>query len=386
MHVVSCVQPRRLIVGSGALDACAPHLIDEGAARVTIISGPRTSALAAPLVDTLQARGVETRLWNEIGGEPTVSTFERALHDARAFRADTVVGIGGGSPLDVAKLVAGMLDDPRHVSAIFGSGTLARRRVRLALIPTTAGTGSEVSPNAILLDDVRQLKLAVISPHLVPDATFIDPLLACGLPPDITAATGIDALTHCIEAYANRHAHPMVDEWALAGVRLIATHLERASHDGLDLAAREALALGSLYGGLCLGPVNTAAVHALAYPLGGLFRVGHGLANALMLPHVLRCNLDAAPARYASIAVALGAASADAARSDPHGAGAAGFDALDALARACRLPAGLGTIGIPRDAIPQLTESALTVRRLLDNNPRNLTREEIVGIYERAFG
>ena len=215
-----------------------------------------------------------------------------------------------------------MLDETRNVRELFGIGTLGPRRARLVLMPTTAGTGSEVSPNAILLDEERQAKLAVISPHLVPDASFVDPALARDLPAAMTAATGIDALTHCIEAYANKRAHPMVDDWALAGIRLIAGHLERACRDGHDLAARGALALGSLYGGMCLGPVNTAAVHALAYPLGGMFHVGHGLGNALMLPAVLRCNLPAAPARYAAIAVALGAASPSEARFNPTGAGA----------------------------------------------------------------
>jgi alcohol dehydrogenase class IV len=386
MHVVSCVQPRRLVVGSGALDACAPYLLDERAARVAIISGPRTGALAAPLIDALRSNGVETLLWNEISGEPTIDIFERALTDARAFRADTIIGIGGGSPLDAAKLIAGMLDDTRRVHDVFGIGTLGPRRARLVLIPTTAGTGSEVSPNSILLDEERKLKLAVISPHLVPDASFIDPALARDLPADITAATGIDALTHCIEAYANKRAHPMVDDWALAGIRLIAANLERACRDGRDLAAREALALGSLYGGMCLGPVNTAAVHALAYPLGGMFHVGHGLSNALMLPHVLRCNLSSAPVRYAGIAVALGAASQSEARFNPSGAAAAGMEALEALSRACHLPAGLAALGIPRDAIPRLADSALTVRRLLDNNPRDLTRDDVIGIYEQAFG
>jgi alcohol dehydrogenase len=386
MHVVACIQPRRLVVGSGALDGCARYLLGEGAARVAVVSGPRTGTLAAPLVDALRSSGVETLLWNGISGEPTIEVFERALADARAFRADTIVGIGGGSALDAAKLIAGMLDETRHVRDLFGIGTLGPRRARMVLIPTTAGTGSEVSPNSILLDEERQLKLAVISPHLVPDASFVDPALARDLPAAMTAATGIDALTHCIEAYANKRAHAMVDDWALAGIRLIAGHLERACRDGHDLAAREALALGSLYGGMCLGPVNTAAVHALAYPLGGIFQVGHGLSNALLLPHVLRRNLPGAPARYAAIAVALGAASAAEAASNPVNAGEAGIDALTALSRACDLPRGLGAIGIPRDAIPRLADSAMTVRRLLDNNPRDLTREDAVEIYEQAFG
>src|SRR4029077_16036616 len=160
--------------------------------------------------------------------------------------------------------------------------------------------------NSILLDETDELKKGVVSPYLVPDAAFIDPVLTHSVPPGVTAATGLDALTHCIEAYANKFAHPAVDVYALQGIRLIAANLLRAVRNGADAEARAKLALGSLYGGLCLGPVNTAAVHALAYPLGGRFRIAHGVANALLLPHVCRYNFSAAPERYAEISAALG--------------------------------------------------------------------------------
>ncbi len=178
----------------------------------------------------------------------------------------------------------------------------------LVCLPTTAGTGAEVSPNAILLDEADELKKGVVSPHLVPDAAFVDPLLTISVPPAVTAATGLDALTHCIEAYANKFAHPIVDIYALQGIKLISANLVRAVRNGGDIEARAALSLGSLYGGLCLGPVNTAAVHALAYPLGGRFHIAHGVSNALLLPHVLRFNFSAAPERYAEISAALGVA------------------------------------------------------------------------------
>ncbi len=381
MRTISWGQPGHVVIGAGALDACAPYLIDEGARRVLVVTGTRTGLLAAPLIETLRAAGVEATLWSGIAGEPTLDVFAQACAAARSANADTIVGLGGGSALDAAKLVAGVLGDARPVQALFGIDTLGRRRARLVCVPTTAGTGSEVSPNAILLDETQPAKRAVISRHLVPDAAFIDPALACGLPSDVTAATGLDALTHCIEAYANRRAHPVVDDWALAGIRWIGAHLVRAVNDGGDLAAREALARGSLYGGMCLGPVNTAAVHALAYPLGGLFRVGHGLSNAVLLPYVLEHNLPAAPDRYAAVAVALGARVGR----DELSTARAGIAAIRALSRACGLPAGLDALGIPREAIPQLADSALTVRRLLDNNPRAFAREDVLAIYARTF-
>ncbi|MPY90421.1 MAG: iron-containing alcohol dehydrogenase [Luteitalea sp.] len=382
MRALSCHQPPHLVVGRGCLAECAPQLAEAGARRAVVICGATRSSVAEALLDRLRVVEVAAVLWAEIAGEPTIDDFERALAAARDVGADTIIGLGGGSALDTAKLVAGLLDDPRPLRKVFGTGTLRPRRNRLVCVPTTAGTGSEVSPNAILLDERDQSKRAVISPWIVPDATYIDPLLARTMPRAITAATGLDALTHCIEAFANRRAHPLIDEYALAGIRLIGAHLRRAVDNGDDLEARDAMALGSLYGGLCLGPVNTAAVHALAYPLGGLFRVGHGLSNALMLTHVLDFNLAAAPERYATIAAALGAGprlcAVDSAR--------AGVERCRELTRECGLPQRLGELGIPRTSIPQLVDSALTVRRLLDNNPREVTAVDAAAIYERAFG
>jgi alcohol dehydrogenase class IV len=238
-----------------------------------------------------------------------------------------------------------------------------------------------VSPNAVLLDETDELKKAAISPHLVPDAAFIDPELTWSVPPAVTAATGLDALTHCIEAYANRVAHPFVDTYALQGMRLIAGYLSRAVSDGRDAEARANLALGSLYGGLCLGPVNTAAVHALAYPLGGRFHVAHGVSNAVLLPHVLNFNLPAAPERYAEVAVALGIARNGTAL----GTAQRGVEQLQQLSKACHVPERISDLGVPRDAIPSMARAAMTVTRLLKNNVRPITEGDAVQIYEAAF-
>ncbi|MPY90402.1 MAG: iron-containing alcohol dehydrogenase [Luteitalea sp.] len=381
MRKVTCQQPARLVVGSDAFMECVPYLEEAHARRVVVIAGSTTARLAAPLIDAARARGIDVTLWSEIAGEPTIDVFDRALAAARTVDADTIVGFGGGSALDAAKLVAGLFDDARPVRDVFGIGRVGRRRVRLVCVPTTAGTGSEVSPNAILLDDGARSKHAVISPFLVADAAFVDPVLARDLPPDVTATTGIDALTHCIEAFANRHAHPMVDEWALAGIRLIGANLVRAIRDGHDSEAREALALGSLYGGLCLGPVNTAAVHALAYPIGGMFGIGHGLSIALMLPHVLEFNVVADPSRYAIVAAALGVEP----RRTAFETARAGVERCRALIQACGLPLGLASVNIPKTAIPQMVASALTVKRLLDNNPRSVTEADAAAVYEAAF-
>jgi alcohol dehydrogenase class IV len=267
------------------------------------------------------------------------------------------------------------------VAEVFGIGLLQGRELFLVCLPTTAGTGSEVSPNAILLDEADELKKGVVSPHLVPDAALIDPLLTLSVPAPVTAATGLDALTHCIEAYANKFAHPITDQYALQGIRLISANLLRAVRNGADAEARANLALGSLYGGLCLGPVNTAAVHALAYPLGGRFKMAHGVSNAVLLPNVLRFNFSAAPGRYAEVAVALGV------ERNPSALVMAerGVERLAELSRACGVPQRLSDFKIPRDAIPAMARAAMQVTRLLKNNLRPVTEADAAGIYEATY-
>ncbi len=251
----------------------------------------------------------------------------------------------------------------------------------IVCIPTTAGTGSEVSPNAILLDEGDEMKKGVVSPWLVPDAAFVDAELAISVPPAVTAATGLDALTHCIEAYTNKFAHPIVDTWAIEGVRLIADALVDAVSQPTNLAAREKMALGSLYGGLCLGPVNTAAVHALSYPLGGKFHIAHGHANALLLPHVMRFNMEASFDRHAAIAIALGAsplATKERTAED-------GIRKLWSLIDATGLEMRISALGINENELPALAAAGLGVTRLMKNNPRPMSQQDAEAIYQAAF-
>ncbi|MBE7538344.1 MAG: iron-containing alcohol dehydrogenase [Opitutaceae bacterium] len=293
--------------------------------------------------------------WSRPGAE--IALFERVIALARDFRADAIVGIGGGSALDVSKLVAALYDGAQAVQEVFGVGLLKRRSRGLACIPTTAGTGAEVSAAAILLDESERLKKGVVSPHLVPDVAICDPELTLSMPPAVTAATGIDALVHCMEAYANNFSHPAVDVYALEGIRNIGANIEAAVSDGLNPAVRTQVMLGALYGGLCLAPVNTAAVHALSYPLGGEYRIAHGVANSLLMPHVFRFNLPAMPERYAQIALALGCAP----ESTPMATAESGLRRLVALAAACGIPLRLRDVGIPEHDLPRLASEAMKV-------------------------
>jgi alcohol dehydrogenase class IV len=371
---LTLLQPPCIHFGAGCATGAVAALARAGSRRVFLVTSPSVRPHAETLAAALRAENATVEIVTGVPPEPTVACCEKLRAAARAFAPDLVLGVGGGSVLDLAKLVASLHRRPEPVSAFYGINVLSGSRTALACVPTTAGTGSEVSPNALLYDEAAGAKKAVISPALVPDTAIVDPQLLLSLPPALTATTGIDALTHCLEVYANRAAHPLTDLRALAGVRLIGANLVRTVRDGGDLAARSAVALGSLYGGLGLGPVNTAGVHALAYPLGGEFHLAHGLSIALLLPHVVRFNLPALPERHAALAEALGESTA-----------AALPARLERLIADCGIPTGLSAHGIPREALPRLADAALLVTRLLKNNPREITRADAVRIYESAF-
>ncbi len=248
-------------------------------------------------------------------------------------------------------------------------------------LPTTAGTGSEVSPNAILLDERDKLKKGIVSPYLLADVAYVDPKLTMTVPAKVTADTGMDALTHCIEAYTNKFAHPAVDIYALQGIKLIAANLLRAVKDGNDVEAREALALGSLYGGLVLGPVNTAAVHALSYPLGGEFHIPHGLSNAILLPSVMKFNRPANLRKYAEVAIAMGAP----AGKDDDETAQNGVDFICELSKAVGIPQKLTELNIPQSAVDGMAKAAMEVQRLLKNNPREVTEQDARDIYNSLY-
>jgi len=379
LRTVTLLQPKRLTIGSGCLEECEKYLEAFAPQHLHIITSPSQSSVASQLAAKLtQANGIVS-IDDSISSEPTIQMFASAL--TRAGGATCIVGIGGGSPLDVAKLVAALLRKDQRVEDCFGIGLLRSRDCHLVCIPTTSGTGSEVSPNAILLDEAAKLKKGVVSPYLVPDATFIDPALTITMSAAVTASTGLDALTHCIEAYTNKFAHPVIDVYALQGINNCGQHLVQAVTHPDDITAREGMSLASFYGGLCLGPVNTAAVHALAYPLGGEFHLAHGLSNAILLPHVFRFNAEASPSRHAAVAIALGATPAATDLETAY----AGATKLQQMATACGITSDLRLHGISPNAIPGMARSAMTVTRLLKNNPREMTEADCIHIYKRCF-
>lgn len=381
MRTITFLQPNRLVFGSGCLADALDYLKALPRRRIHIVYSASLHSTVDELQQQLATAGIPVTSDRALTGEPTLSSFASALARTRAAEPTCILGIGGGSALDLAKLLAAFRHNTQRIEDTFGIGLLNSRSSHLVCIPSTSGTGSEVSPNAILLDETTQLKKAVVSSYLVPDATFIDPTLTHSVPPSVTAFTGLDALTHSIEAYTNKQAHPLVDLYALESIRLCARFLARAVHDGNDAEAREGMSLASLYGGLCLGPVNTAAVHALAYPLGGEFHIPHGLSNAILLPAVFRFNAVASPERHANVALPLGAEPRSTALETAY----AGAAQLESLTSACNIDTNLAHHGLDRRSIPHMAAAALTVQRLLRNNPRELTQHDAEQIYESCF-
>lgn len=311
--------------------------------------------------------------------EPLYSDFYSLQSEILKYKPNVIIGIGGGSVLDMVKLLSAFSSEKINLKDYEGKNKITQRSTKLICIPTTSGTGSEMSPNAILKDDNTGIKNAFISDALVPDFVYIDPELTLSLPPTVTAYTGFDALTHCIEAYVNKNAHPLIDLYALEGIKLALQNILPAVKEN-RLEARENMALASMYGGICLGPVNTAAVHALAYPLGNLYSLPHGLANAILLPEVIEYNIHKGYfKKYSKISYYLGFN-----RHNGDQVAARYFlSYVKELQIRCGLPQKLRELNIiPK--IDMLANQAFMVQRLLQNNVIELSIDDIKKIYENV--
>jgi alcohol dehydrogenase class IV len=381
MRQLTITQPRKVLFGENTMLQLPDELKNMGIKNLLCIIASPLRNIASGLLPALEANDISVIMIDPVQKEPTINDVEQILASLNKQSIDAVAGIGGGSVMDVAKVVAAKLNNSQPITEMLGIGNLNGRTAFLACIPTTSGTGSESSPNSILLDESDNMKKGIISPFLVPDLVIVDPVLTTGVPPAITAETGIDALCHCIEAYTNKFAHPLIDLYALEGVRLIAGNLLKAYRDGSDMEARTNLSIGSYYGGLCLGPVNTSAVHALSYPLGGEYHIPHGLANAILLPAVFEFNAPADLKKHAQIAAAMGVDS-----SLPETAMIRlAVEKLTELLVACNVPTKLSALGIDKSSVDGLATKAMGVQRLLKNNPRELTLEDAKSIYHKLF-
>jgi alcohol dehydrogenase class IV len=376
--------PSNILFESGASKKVADLAAGFGAQRILLVTdrGVRDAGLTAAAEDALKAAGRDVVLFEDVVADPPSGVIERAVSLCRDERIDLVLSIGGGSALDTAKLVAYLARSGDRLDDIYGVGLAKGERLPLLLVPTTAGTGSEVTPIAIVTTPTTEKK-GVVSPRLLPDWAILDPELTLGLPSHVTAATGIDAMVHAIEAYTSRHKkNPMSDQLARQALALLSQNIREVCRNGRNLEARSQMLLGSMLAGMAFANAPVAAVHALAYPIGAIFHVPHGLSNALVLMGVLRFNLPAAEALYAELAPIIdpeanGLSTSEAARRF--------VDGLAAICRDCKVPASLAEVGVRESDLPRPAEDAMKQTRLLVNNPREVTYPDAFAIYSEAL-
>ncbi len=353
------------------------------ARRALVVTDPgflRTRLAELPCLD-LQRHGFTVSVFSGVVADPPEDVVREAVRFAQEKDSDLVMGLGGGSSMDVAKLIAILATGEQQLADIYGIGKVSGSRLPLVQVPTTAGTGSEVTNIAIVTTGATT-KMGVVAPQLYADLAVLDATLTLGLPPMVTAATGIDAMVHAIEAYTSKHKkNPMSDTLARQALELLSKNLIPACENGSRLEARQAMLLGACLAGQAFSNAPVAAVHALAYPVGGIFHVPHGLSNSLVLPHVLRFNApEAAPlyAELAAIAVPQASGSAEA-RTE------ALVAAMQQTARITGIQTTLQQVGIAESDLDRLADDAMLQSRLLGNNPRTLTRADARAIYAAAL-
>jgi alcohol dehydrogenase len=359
----------------------AERLPDARRALIVTDAGFLRTGLLEPARISLEAQGFAVSTFSNVVADPPEHIVMDAVRCAREHQADLVIGFGGGSSMDVAKLVAVLAGSEQALNQIYGIGNVRGQRLALIQVPTTAGTGSEVT-NIAIVTTGETTKMGVVAPQLYADLALLDAELTLGLPPLVTAATGIDAMVHAIEAYTSKHKkNPLSDNLARQALGLLSANLMTACENGRDLKAREAMLLGACLAGQAFSNAPVAAVHALAYPIGGIFHVPHGLSNSLVLPHVLRFNASHAAPLYAELAdiVVPGASGSHAARTEGL------IDAMQQIARRTGIQTRLQEVGIAQADLDRLADDAMLQTRLLGNNPREITRADARAIYAAAL-
>ena len=384
MSTYSLLNAGRIVAGPDSIEQIADIVKDYGASRVLIISdkGVARAGLIERPKALLEAAGIAVTILDDTPPEPEVEQANAIFAAAKNSACEMVIGIGGGSAMDVAKLVAVLLNNDVTLRELLDKAPIQRRGLPTLMIPTTAGTGSETTPNSIVLVPEDELKVGIVSPKLMPDCVILDPKMTLGLPPAITASTGMDALCHAIECYTSKKGNPFSEMIALKAISLITRSIRRAFKTGTDIDARHDMLLGAMYGGMCIATSSTTAVHALAYPLGGKYRIAHGVSNAILLPFVMRFNAVGNEDKFRDVAVAMGL---DVDPADSKAATEKFIEAIFELNRDLQIPSDLKRWNITAADLETLVEGAAKVTRLLDNNPRPMDKADIRAIYTQLI-
>jgi alcohol dehydrogenase len=384
MSTFSINQPTRIWFGVNAVAGLADVVREFGCRKPFLVVDP--GVVKAGLLDTVTASlasaGLKWEVYDKVDPEPGLKLADNGFKLATKAKADCVIGVGGGSAMDVAKAIGILLTNGGKAEDYIGLGKIGKPGVPKIMVPTTAGTGAEVTFTAVFINEKTKSKAGMNGDPLYPEAAVLDPALTVNLPPAVTATTGIDALTHAIEGFVSNQAHPISDMYALEAIELISDNLAIAYANGGNIEARSNMLLGSLLAGKALATAGVGLVHAMAYPLGGMYGIAHGLANALLLPYVMDYNLIGAPSKYAVIADAMGE------KIHGHGlrdAASLAVIAVRQLNHEVGIPESLAELKIKKKDIPEMARIALTVARPVANNPRKPSLDDVIRIYESAF-
>lgn len=382
--IFSFTGAKKIVFGRDSFNQLGDHIKELGGKKPLIVMDGNLAeaGFRQKIDDVCHAVKLKYVLYDKVVAEPPLELADEAAEVARKEKIDSVVGIGGGSAMDVAKAVAVIVANKGKAQDYLGLNNIPGPGLPKIMIPTTAGTGSEVTFTSVFIRKDLNKKEGMNSPYLYPELAILDPLLTLTVPPAVTATTGVDALCHAVESYMSINASPMSEMVSLEAISLIAENLRTCVHDGSNVDAREQMLLGSLYAGLGLANAGVTAVHSLSYPLGGRYGIPHGLANTILLPAVMRFNLPGAIEKCAVIAETMGEYVDDLSLRD---AAQLAVGAIEDLILDCSIYDSLETLGISPEDFPELAEIAMTVARPLANNPRRVTVADAIEIYEDAY-
>jgi alcohol dehydrogenase class IV len=382
MNIATFKIANKLITGEGSIEKLYEETHRLGMKNPLIVTDEILEKIG--VVEKVQSKlkGVTSGVYTGVKPEPEIAIVEECTVMFREGNYDGIIAVGGGSAIDIGKCVSAFASFEGSIEELFGTDLVPQKGVPVIAIPTTAGTGSEVTNIAILSDKEAQLKKGIVSDYLLPDVAIVTPEMTLTMPKSVTAASGIDALVHAIEAYISVNASPITDALAVGAMKLIAVNLPKAYANPDNLKARENMATASLMAGMSFGNAGVGAVHALAYPLGGRYHIAHGVSNALLLTYVMEWNKISCLERFRDIAEALGE---NVTGLTDHEAADIAVDAMRRLCDAVNIPKGLRTFNVPEEDIPSMAEDASKIERLLKNNPRKFSVDEIEKIYRSAY-
>lgn len=370
--------PSRVDFGPGKIQGIV-DMVAEKSVLLLSDQGVKQCGITGRIYDLCVDAARSVHEFADVPPEPTEDEINLVVNSLTDVSIDVILAVGGGSVMDTAKLVAVMTEGLTTFEQMFAGQLPTSRRVELIMIPTTAGTGAESTPNAIVFRPSLNLKVGIVCDVFMPDKVVLDPELLTGLPAAITAATGMDALCHALECYVSNKANLFSDMMAIEATRLIFKSLKRCVEDGSDLEARADLLLAAFLGGACIAASGTNGVHALSYPLGGRYRIPHGISNAILLAPVFDFNKDFCLDKLAAVAHLTGA---DVSTMTTEQKADSLVQALYELSHALDIPATMTALGVPAEDLDSIVDSALQVKRLLDNNPKPLGRADIHAIYQ----